>query len=296
MNRTRRWVPCVEHRGDRAEAFLRTYFGADRRCLLIAGAGLDSRATIGPAVLAKHLGERLSAIFVREERQSPTVRLKAAAERNAELLQALVPDSTIEVVDILDTDNAVVGGRNAVELMRRKNFNDVTDVVVDISALSIGTSFPIMRYVLETAQQHGFPRNVHALTISMPADDNQRRRDSNDVVSIVHSFHGTLRLHSEQASARLWIPQLNGSKMTALDRIHATLPFDDVCPILPFPSRDPRRCGQACCRSSLVCPGRPAQGQDRARRFGTRSDHQLGGLQKNDRRLWVLVAGRGFEM
>jgi len=186
------------------------------------------------------MGDRLSALFIREERRAPARRTVAAADRHVQDLTALIPASVVESVDILASDNAVVGGRNAVELLRKQRLTDVTDVVIDISALSIGTSFPIVRYLLEAAARDNAPRNVHAIVASMPAEDERRGRVSNDVVSLVHSFHGTLRLHSQQESARLWIPQLSVPKMAALDRIHASLPFDDVCPILPFPSKSPR--------------------------------------------------------
>jgi hypothetical protein len=241
MRSRRRWVPCVDHRGARAAEFFESYFAdPSRRCLLIAGGGFDPRSTIGPRALAEQLGDRLSALFIREERRAPARRVVAAAERHVHDLRTLIPSSKVESVDILAPDNAVVGGRNSVELLRKQSLNDVTDVFVDISALSIGTSFPIVRYLLEAAEKEGTPRNVHTIVVSMPAEDERRRRMSNDVVSLVHSFHGTLRLHSRQESARLWIPQLSAPKMAALDRIHATLSFDDVCPILPFPSKNPR--------------------------------------------------------
>ncbi|MBX3218967.1 MAG: hypothetical protein KF795_00530 [Labilithrix sp.] len=241
MKQARRWSPCVDHRGPATAEFFERYFGdATRRCLLIAGGGFDPRSTITARALAAHAGDRLEGLFVREERRAPARRLITAAERHVQELQALVPRSRIVSLDILASDNAVVGGRNAVELLRQERFENVTDVLVDMSALSIGTSFPILRYLLEAAGQAGGPRNVHALVVSVPAVDERRRRVSNDVVSLVHSFHGTLRLHSQQESARLWIPQLSVPKMAALDRIHAAVPFDDVCPILPFPSKNPR--------------------------------------------------------
>jgi hypothetical protein len=208
--------------------------------LVIAGGGFDPRSTIAARALVRHLGDRLDGLFIREERRDPARRLVASADRNVRELEALIPGSRTASVEILASDNAVVGGRNAVELLRNEALDGVTDVLVDMSALSIGTSFPILRYLLERAERTGAPANVHALVVSIPTVDERRRRVSNDIVSLVHSFHGTLRLHSEHESARLWIPQLSVPKRAVLDRIHAELAFDDVCPILPFPSRNPR--------------------------------------------------------
>lgn len=242
MSAKRRWQPCVAHRGEPAKEFLAEYFGEPaRRVLLIAGAGFDPRSAVSSRELAAVLGDRLSALFVREERGEPSRRILAMAERQVQDLRKVVPNSKFEKLDILADDSAVVGGRNAVEMLRNHSFADVTDIVVDMSALSIGTSFPIVRYCLGLVEAGGdAPKNLHVVVVSMPREDERRRRVSSDVVTIVHSFKGTLGLHSEVGSAKLWIPQLTAPKKDALDRIFASYEFEDVCPILPFPSRHPR--------------------------------------------------------
>lgn len=238
-----RWDPCVDHQGTSTLKFLGHYFAAPhRRCCLVSGAGFDPRTTITAAILAPILGERLSAIFLREERPAPSRKTVAAAERNVETLRRLVPRADFASIDVLATDNAVVAGRNAVEKVRSRSFEGLTDIIVDMSALSIGTSFPIVRYLLEYVEAR-LPTdiiNLHVVVASMPEEDEQRGRVSHDVVSLVHSFHGTLKLYSRAESARLWMPQLSIPKRDALDRIFASETFDDVCPILPFPGRDPR--------------------------------------------------------
>lgn len=241
MSAPRRWQPCVDHRGQAARTFISDYFASpERRCVLVAGAGFDPRATIAAASLAETLGDRLSATLIREERPAPSRRTKALADKNVAELQRLVPQSVIDVVAILDTDNAVVGGRNAVEAIRKHDFAAATDIVVDVSALSIGTSFPIVRYLLEYVERADRTINLHVVVVSMPEEDELRRHVSNDIVSTVHSFHGDLHLHGRAESAKLWIPQLSIPKHAALRRIYEKEEFDDVCPILPFPSRNPR--------------------------------------------------------
>lgn len=241
MKRPRLWERCVDHRGPRTAEFFAHYFAnTTRRCRLIAGAGFDPRSLMGAQALVPHLGDRLSALFIREERRGVAAALVTAADRHVDALKREIPNSTTERIDILAHDNAVIGGRNAVELMRKQVFSEVTDVVIDLSALSIGTSFPIVRYVLDVARQSKVPLNVHAIVVSMATEDESRRRVSNEAVSVVHGFDHALRLHGRGERATLWIPQLSVPKVDALKKIHAWRPFDDVCPILPFPSKDPR--------------------------------------------------------
>lgn len=241
MMTARRWQPCVDHKGDDAKAFVEAYFAQPgRRCLLVAGGGFDPRASAAADSLATVLEDRLSAVLLREERPNPSRRIVTLANANVQQLQTLIASSLVEPVWIFDADGAVVGGRNAVEAIRKQSLEGITDVVVDMSALSIGVSFPVIRYLLEFAVQTDRQLNVHAMVLSAPHQDERRRRVSNDVVSLVHSFHGDLKLHSRSESAKLWIPQLSVAKQSALEQIYAAGSFDDVCPILPFPSSNAR--------------------------------------------------------
>ena len=237
-----RWDPCVEHRGEETLEFLKRYFSDDKRkCCLVAGAGFDRRTTASAEALSAALGTRLRGVFLREERPGASPAAIEAAESNVARMRALVPTCEIEFVEILASDNAVVGGRNVVERIRAHRFDDVTDVVVDMSALSIGTSFPLVRYLLGVAEAQS-RLNLHVVVMSSPEVDEARSRISNGVASLVHSFQGQLRLHSAAQAAKLWMPQLSIPKRDALNVIFRGQPggFDDVCPILPFPSRNPR--------------------------------------------------------
>lgn len=58
--------------------------------------------------------------------------------------------------------------------------------------------------------------------------------------SYVHGFKGRATLDNSTRAAKLWLPQLATGRGTALNRIHDFLDPHDTCPILPFPSTDPR--------------------------------------------------------
>jgi hypothetical protein len=239
-----RWDPCVDHRGESVREFLRTHFGApDRRCCLVAGVGSDPRSIMTARILADVLGDRLSAVFLPEVRPAPSRKAVESTERGFGQVKELNCTAQFAPIDVLASDNAVVAGRNAVAAMQRQNqfFANVTDIVVDMTALSIGTSFPIVRYLLEFAEsQLARIVNLHVVVASLPEADERRHHVSNDVTSLVHGFHGTLHHDASVGSAKLWLPQLSIAKKEELDRIYMSESFDDVCPILPFPSRDPR--------------------------------------------------------
>ena len=134
MQRARRWDPCVSHRGDDVSPSFADYFaGKDRNVLLIAGAGFDPRATQVAEKLGK-VCKAIRAVWLKEQRPDPAAELVTAADANLAALNSLIPSATTIPFDIFQSDGAVVGGRGIVMAMSKQDFEDVTDIVVDLSA------------------------------------------------------------------------------------------------------------------------------------------------------------------
>ncbi|MCI0430198.1 MAG: hypothetical protein L0210_06610 [Rhodospirillales bacterium] len=240
MSRHRRWDRCIEHRGAEVDPFVAQYFGAgDRNVLLIAGAGFDPRSTAVCARLAPII-PRMRGLFIQEQRPNPAGALVSRATQNIGQLTAVLRNHELVPVDIFGTDNAVVGGRNVVNAIHRQPFADVTDIVVDVSALSIGISYPIVRYLIERIAAGGTSQNLHIFVSPDAALDEAIIPIAGDTVGFVHGFKGGLALDANAAAAKLWLPQLARGRRVALQRIHDLVAPHDTCPILPFPSVGPR--------------------------------------------------------
>ncbi|PSH61080.1 hypothetical protein [Phyllobacterium sophorae] len=240
MTRPWRWDPCIAHSGAEVVNFINDYFaGKDRNVLVIAGAGFDPRAGVISTQLAA-AGARLRGLFFQEIRPKPSTGLVSRANNNASALTTAVPDHEIVPVEIFGTDLAVVGGRNVASFVGSQTFEDITDVVVDVSALSVGTSFPTIRLLVERIQKGKGPPNLHLFVAHDPALDGAIQTVASDSPGYVHGFKGGLTLDKFGGAAKLWLPQLATGKRAALGRLHEFLTPHDTCPILPFPARDPR--------------------------------------------------------
>lgn len=242
---SRIWERCVSHRGqDEVTQFCASYFSTvdTGRVGLIAAAGFDPRSClIAKEVAATARGP--AAVFVREERPAPQAELLSRAEANLDELRGLFSSAEILSVDVLDENNAVVGGRNMIaelERLRARNCFEWSDVVIDASALSMGISFPLIRYFLELAKRGQGPRNVHVMIASNALLDDEIEPVTSDSMAYVHAFRGTVTLHTSTKAAKLWLPQLSRKGRPALERIFRTIAPDDTLPILPFPSANPR--------------------------------------------------------
>ena len=236
------WANCILHRDAAVKRFIDDYFSnTDRRVLLLAAAGFDPRANHVTRQLSATLGDRLSAIFIREERPNPFDDLIKRAEVNEAVLRELVPNSEVIRIEVFADDGAPVGGhRVSREFAHRPLPEDVTDVVLDFSALSIGIAFPIARLLLESCESDN-NRSFHLMISSNPELDDQILSDPSDRSSPVRGFFPEIS-DEDYADAIIWVPQLAQGRLGTLTKISAGLgDFYKVCPLLPFPAKDPRR-------------------------------------------------------
>ena len=240
MSRGLRWDPCVAHRGDEVDEFLASYFALpEHKVFLVAGAGFDPRSR----VIADRLSAaaaNLRALLIRETRPNPPqIQLDRAAANTKALCDALVEQKVVSV-EIFRSDGAVVGGRSVINVLNQQDLKHVTDVVVDISALSAGMSFPIIRYFVEYSRRNKGTTNLHVFVVHDPCLDAGIRSVENDAPSYVHGFRGGSTLVDTADAARLWLPQLATGRRAALERLYSFIKPHDTCPILPFPASDPR--------------------------------------------------------
>ena len=240
----KRWDPCIVHRDDAVDAFFADYFARpERNVLLIAGAGFDPRSRVGTARLSK-AAANMRALFFRERRPNPSQNQSDRAERNTVALVAMLntrrTECQVEPIEIFASDDAVVGGRNVVNFLSGQNLENLTDVVVDVSALSAGTSFPIIRYFIEHVCHNRRPGNLHVLVVHDSGVDAGIQSIASGTPGYVHGFKGLGTLSHAADAARLWLPQLAAGRRTSLQRLYDFIGPHDTCPILPFPAGDPR--------------------------------------------------------
>lgn len=238
-----RWDNCVEQVNDKFEEFLRSYLDdAKRSCLVIGGAGFDPRATVLANLLKKLSDVGVKGLFFREERLLPQKLLRELADENQDELQRLIPGCEFQEVKIFFEETTPIGGREVVNFVNSCALEGTTDVFVDISALSTGVFFPLVKLLL--AKVKGRRINVHLFAAEKASIDHSIRGIPCDSVSFAHGFRGTTSINPDSTNALLWLPTLAPGTGDVLERIHnylskPTTPID-VCPIVPFPGHDPR--------------------------------------------------------
>ncbi|WP_223476585.1 hypothetical protein [Oricola indica] len=236
------WENCITNFDDEVDAFVADYFADEsRRVLLIAAAGFDPRSRRISQMLADTLGDRLSAVFIREERPGASEALIEQADVNESALKAIVPDCAILKVDVFADDGAPVGGSRIVTLLGQHPVADeVTDIILDLSALSTGIGFPAAKMLLEDCEVAD-DRAFHLMIVSNPEMDDQISSVPASRAGSVKGFSLPVEVEG-QGLAQVWIPQLARGRTSALTQIGTAIGrCYKICPLLPFPARDPRR-------------------------------------------------------
>jgi hypothetical protein len=147
----------------------------------------------------------------------------------------------------LSASNALQLGIEAV----LANVNEQTDIVLDVSSLPRVTFLALLTSLLQklTPDKRAFNAlgargvNLQVIVAEDPALDAAIRSEdpSNELITIP-GFSSALVAESVQDWPVVWFPILGENRIGQLVRVSAAIPsFAEICPVLPHPSRDPRR-------------------------------------------------------
>ena len=236
-----RWANCIALREDQVRQFFGQHFAEKhRQILFVGGAGFDPRALIYPKLLALSAGHRLQALLIKENRPEPGKDLVERAASNLTNLRDAMSNVDVIAIDVFSDDLSVTGVRMAVSATADAVVEELTDIVIDQSALSTGVGFPLIKSILTNPIVTEKKLNVHVVVASMPNIDHAVRSKPIDKVRDVIGFKGDSGLSTSENCARLWLPQLIPNHAYQLDLLAQAISPHDICPILPFPSTNPR--------------------------------------------------------
>ena len=229
----------MDHRPTEVRDFVADYFGKlTTPCLFIGGAGFDPRSAAVLELLKDSVGQ-LDGILIKEERPNPDEILVDKAAASLRAMAVGMNEPKVLRTEIFASDGAVIGGRSLLAQLEMQGLSSYRDIVVDLSAMSIGISFPLVKYLLLRSAQD-WKANLHLFASSCPELDSTIRSQPGDRASVVHGFRRINESYGAGDCARLWLPQLAVGREQVLRRIFDEVKPHDTCPIVPFPSSDPK--------------------------------------------------------
>ncbi len=233
------------------------------RLLYIAGGGFDVRAQIvmkelvGNISDSHHTIQDATLVLVDFTGYDLTGDLRVQTEKNNEALGNIfktIGSSTKVSLDSSRADDDI-SASNALRLGANKILSHIdgqTDIVLDVSSLPRVVYLALLTGILnKLITEREAPNalvgggvNFQVLVAEDAALDADIRSEdpSNDLI-LIPGYSGALHAESYQDWPLVWFPILCENKLSQLQKVLelAIPPNAEICPVLPHPSRDPRR-------------------------------------------------------
>lgn len=233
---------CIAHSDGDARGFI-AYLTQkiDTQTLFIGAVGLEQSSMYCATQFAA--GKNVFFKFLVEKRPLVPLTLIQLGQAHKNYLKGTISAQTEFVpLEVISIDGATTGGRNATALAQpwftEKAY---TDIVIDVTGMSRGVFFPLVTLACEIGKEVGF--NVHVLAASNVKPSIKIRSEASDRAEWMHGFQGDVEYDRNSDDLRLWVPQLSQNALNQADLMqrHIQPTPAEVCPIIPFPSREPRK-------------------------------------------------------
>ena len=248
-----RWDPGFLCSGTEFEGFwtiLATNSTSKRRGLFISGRGFDPRTTVGADVISR-VGFPIAnccLIQLTNPLDSPDRPRSPVAAENEAILRGLFGSADFQrkEIAVLDENGRLVGPARIRALLYDPDWLiGFTDVIVDITALPISVSFPLLGTLISIADKHhsesNTSLNLHCIVCENTDLDERIVAEGGDVADYIDPFRGRGGLAGESEPITIWAPVLGERQPEVLRKIYEMLRPQEVKPFLPSPSRNPRR-------------------------------------------------------
>lgn len=245
-----RWDPYHLFSDRDFDAFWREHLRArDRKLLIVLGRGFDVRAVEATRrIVAAGAAPDIWLLGFDNGLQDSELR-STMTQQNVQDLQVLCSADRIFTLDIRIGGPAVGNATSTSTrraIMRAGSIESYDDVVVDISAMprmvALTTVAKLIHDLDEIERSTGRSINLHVTTAeSVSADLKAQQGTLSEEVTAVVGFSGHLTAQGTEHVPRVWFPVLGENQTDRLIKIQDKLDPDEICPVVPFPSRDPRR-------------------------------------------------------
>jgi hypothetical protein len=211
------------------------------RVAMIMGIGFDPRMCLALEML-RDLGAPVDVHAVQFDAPADAV-ARLMADENTARFGELLDDREPRLLSIVGSKLEETSRSAASAIKSLGEFGEATDIVVDVNALPRPVFFPLLAKLLFLCDRAGISApNLHVIAGDAAWLDAAIRTDGLDEhASWLHPFEGTFSVEATQHMPRVWIPILGEHTVTQLERISELVDPAEVCPMLPFPARDPRR-------------------------------------------------------
>lgn len=247
-----RWDPYILSHGDAFDKFWSRHLRCgSRRVLFVVGRGFDVRATDACERIIDSGGTQSCDVWVicYDNGLPESIERAEMTGRNTNKISQLFIGGNVHnlAVELGGVGQQAATSRNAARaLSSAGTLSDYSDVIVDISAMprmiAMTAIAKLTRVLDDLAKNKGVHVNLHVTTSeSIETDRSATGGSLSDTVTNVVGFSGRLNGEVDDHIPRIWFPILGENQSERLSLIREELRPDEICPVIPFPSREARR-------------------------------------------------------
>lgn len=233
--------------------FWRNHFTPQRKTLFIMGKGFDIRMNHGIKCISQENKSVIDLILIEfdEGKDSTSHEYEKYVKKNIEELNKLtninIDTRRVTIWKGSGRKRRRIGDREAADKVIKTNdeIKEYSDIILDISALPRGLYFSLIGKILLLIDNNkkDVQRNFFIITSeNAKIDEMTQEVVPEEDLNYAHGFGGGLELTSENPI--IWFPILGENKRHQLIKANQKINPREICPLLPFPSKDPRRSDQ----------------------------------------------------
>jgi hypothetical protein len=153
---------------------------------------------------------------------------------------AMAGGVTLESIAYPDVQDAKSAGRKVMrDLFQAQRFDGSDQIVVDLSALPLDVYFVVLRDLLRAREQNVWSGELFIVACENPKLDAAIVHEGSEESAFLPGF--AAGSEATAGGPTVWIPLLGEGRSEEIQRVFEFLRPNEICPVLPSPSDDPRR-------------------------------------------------------
>ncbi|HEY5592592.1 MAG TPA: hypothetical protein VIK55_16450 [Paludibacter sp.] len=250
------WENYFLKSGSEFAPFWENYLSEGKRDILfIMGMGFDPRTNLGIKTIYSIKSEGIKSTvvlqyYIQKEdigtQNDPHVQVHLT-ELTDFLEAKSLPIFTEKNIVQRSDDNKSIASINATQSFTEADFIDYSDVIVDISAMPRGIFLPLLNKLMIVISDWNLncdpanKKNLHVI-VTENADLDSKIHDRGEAEDgiFIHSL-GVTDTSKTKQHKEVWIVLIGEGQTKQYDKIRKDIDPAEICPVLPFPSKDLKR-------------------------------------------------------
>jgi hypothetical protein len=251
-----KWSNYFMKSGDEFFSFWDQYLKERQRSILfILGEGFDPRMCFGLNFITSIDAPKICDCLSIKSKEGPNFSIKkhetSLKENEREFIRLLKKCNAHRPIEISkwSTDKRPKADIEAKEVINKfSELSKYSDIIVDISALPKIIYFPLIAKILtilDDTKKNGAPTRIPTFHVFVSENVEYDRGLLEQIVNcdpfFMRGFISNLESEALEHLPKIWIPILGENRIEHLNKIQKSIAPDEVWPVLPSSSIDPRR-------------------------------------------------------